>query len=162
MYGRVPRLLVDILFRNNLEDHNTTSYDKYVVDLLKDLRGAILIAQHHATKQQGRQARLYEKEVKGATIETGDHVLVANRRERRKRKVADHWESGVYTVMSKNAGTHIYKTCNTFTGCERICRSTVHQNLLLLVNFLYIQGEHSVSFPPSFVSSLPEHSIDYR
>ena len=49
----------------------------------------MLIAQEHATKEQNRQARLYNRKAKGPTIEIGDRVLVANKKERAKTKVAD-------------------------------------------------------------------------
>uniref|UniRef100_A0A3B1KC70 Gypsy retrotransposon integrase-like protein 1 n=1 Tax=Astyanax mexicanus TaxID=7994 RepID=A0A3B1KC70_ASTMX len=149
MYGRIPRLPVDILFKNVLNDPDISSYDRYVAGLAEDLKKAMLIAQEHANKEQNRQARLYNRRVKGATIEVGDRVLVANRRERGKRKVADRWESTVYTVTDKNAGTHTYKIRNTLTGLERI----VHRNLLMLVNFLPVQDVPAASSPASFVSS---------
>lgn len=71
-------------------------------------------------------------------------MLVANKRARGKRKVANRWESTVYTVIEKNSQTHTFKICDTLTGRERI----LHRNLLLLVNFLPIQGDLS-----DFVSS---------
>ena len=37
MFGRVPRLPVDVLFRTVLNDPAVVSYDKYVVSLTKDL-----------------------------------------------------------------------------------------------------------------------------
>ncbi|XP_048109735.1 uncharacterized protein LOC125301405 [Alosa alosa] len=160
MFGRVPRLPVDILFGNVLTDPDVTSFDRYVSKLSEDLREAMLIAQEHATKEQGRQTRLYNRKVKGATIEIGDRVLVANKKERGKRKVADRWEPTVYTVMDKNAKTHTYKIQNTVTGSERV----VHRNLLMLVNFLPVQGvPHSSPSDlsmSSVLSSVPDvHSM---
>ncbi|KAJ8004516.1 hypothetical protein DPEC_G00137090 [Dallia pectoralis] len=82
MYGRVPRLPVDILFKNILRDPEISSYDRYVVSLTKDLQEAMAIAQEHANKEQNRQAELYNRRGKGKLIAVGDRVLVSNKRER--------------------------------------------------------------------------------
>ena len=44
MFGRVPRLPVDVLFRTVLNDPAVISYDKYLVSLTKDLEEAMVIA----------------------------------------------------------------------------------------------------------------------
>ena len=110
------------------------------------------IAQGHVDKEQCRQAELYNRRVEGSFITAGDRVLVSNKRERVKRKTADRWESTVYTVVSVNASTHTYRIRNPATGQERV----VHRNLLMLVNFLPVDGE-SLS-DHTFVSSYGDES----
>uniref|UniRef100_A0A8C1XJY0 Gypsy retrotransposon integrase-like protein 1 n=1 Tax=Cyprinus carpio TaxID=7962 RepID=A0A8C1XJY0_CYPCA len=148
MFGRVPRLPVDILFRSVLNDQNLISYDKYVDTLVKDLREAMVIAQKHATKEQKRHAALYNRRVKGFSIDVGDQVLLANKAERGKRKTADRWESTVYTVVDHKPQTHTYRIRNPVTGQEKV----VHRNLLLLVDFLPVPEQISVDCPVSLVS----------
>lgn len=145
MFGRTPRLPVDVLFRTVLNDPDVVSYDKYVASLEKDLKDAMLIAQEHAKKEQQRHTVLYNRRVKGPTIAVGDRVLVANKRERGKRKVADRWESTIYTVVNINSDTHTYKIQDTITGQERV----VHRNLLMLVNFLPVGGTSTPDSSPS-------------
>lgn len=132
MFGRVPRLPVDIVFRSVLEDHTVTCYDKYVASLMSDLKEALSIAQAHASKEQSRHAVLYNKRVKGHDIDVGDRVLMANKAGRGKRKLADRWMSAVFVVVDRNADTHIFKIKDVSTGQEKV----VHRNLLLPVNFL--------------------------
>ncbi|XP_043962816.1 uncharacterized protein LOC122825455 [Gambusia affinis] len=132
MYGRVPRLPVDVLFKNILQDPEIGGYDKYVLSLTKDLQDAMVIAQNHANKEQDRQAGLYNRQIKGKSIGVGDRVLVSNKRERGKRKTADRWESTVYTVVGMNPTTYTYQIKHPTTGQIRV----VHRNLLMLVNFL--------------------------
>ncbi len=148
MFGRVPRLPVDILFRSVLNDQNVVSYDKFVDMLVKDLKEAMGIAQEDATKEQKRQAALYNRRVKGLTIDVGDHVLLANKTERGKMKIADRWESAVYTVVDHKPQTHTYRIQNPATGQEKV----VHRNLLLLVDFLPVPEEISVACPVSSVN----------
>ena len=145
MFGRIPRLPVDVLFRNVLNDPAVASYDKYVVSLVKDLKDAMLIAQEHATKEQHRHAELYNRRAKGPAIDIGDRVLVANKKERGKRKVADRWESTVYTVVDRNTETHTYKIRDTATGKERV----IHRNMLMLVNFLPMDDTSMLTDPGS-------------
>lgn len=155
MFGRTPRLPVDVLFRTVMNDPEVVSYDKYVASLEKDLRDAMVIAQEHAMKEQQRHTVLYNRRVKGPTITVGDRVLVANKKERGKRKVADRWESAIYTVVDVNSDTHTYKIQDTTTGQERV----VHRNLLMLVNFLPVCDSSVLSDPVSSPSSqLPDPS----
>ena len=154
MFGRVPRLPVDILFKNILKDPEISNYDNYVVSLTKDLQEAMAIAQGHVNREQDRQAEFYNRRTKGKLIAVGDRVLVSNKRERGKRKIADRWESTVYTVVSINASTHTYRIRHPETGQERV----VHRNLLMLVNFLPIDAD-SVS-DGTFVSSCGKGSSD--
>lgn len=156
MFGRIPRLPVDVLFRNVLSDPAVTSYDKYILSLSKDLKEALAIAQDHATKEQHRHTQLYNKRAKGSTIAVGDRVLLANKKERGKKKVADRWESTVYTVMDRNTETHTYRICDTVTGKERV----VHRNLLMLVNFLPVEGVCEVSEPVDSLSVIQTSSDD--
>uniref|UniRef100_A0A672M491 Gypsy retrotransposon integrase-like protein 1 n=1 Tax=Sinocyclocheilus grahami TaxID=75366 RepID=A0A672M491_SINGR len=141
MFGRVPRLPIDILFRSVLNDSAVTCCDKFVITLVKDLKEALQIAQEHATKEQKRHAELYNRRVKGLDIDIGDQVLLANKTERGKRKVADRWESTVYTVVDRIPDIHTYRIRNPATGQEKV----VHRNLLMLVNFLPVTMKNSLS-----------------
>ena len=148
MFGRVPRLPVDVLFRTVLNDPVVTNYDKYVTSLTTDLREAMVIAQDRAVKEQNRHAQLYNRRVKGSDIEIGDRVLLANRRERGKKKLADRWESTIYTVVDMNAQTHTFRISDAVTGRNKV----VHRNLLMRANFLPVGDLPDVS---DLTSSLP-------
>lgn len=154
MFGRVPRLPIDLLFRSVLNDSAVTCCDKFVTTLVKDLKEALLIAQEHATKEQKRHAELYNRRVKGLLIEIGDQVLLANKTERGKKKVADKWESTVYTVVDRKPDTHTYRIRNLATGQEKV----VHRNLLMLVNFLPVHVENPLSDQLSDVSTSCQRS----
>lgn len=149
MFGRVPRLPVDILFHSVLHDSDVLNYDKYVACLANDLKEAMVIAQDHASREQKRHAELYNRRVKGPNIDVGDRVLLANRKERGKKKLADRWESTIYTVVDINPVTHTYRIRDTVTGQEKV----VHRNLLMLANFLPVEATCDVSDPASSMSA---------
>lgn len=144
MYGRTPRLPVDVMFHNVERVDHITDYDTYVKRMRDDLKEALITAQVNADSSRHRQADLYNRRTKGCDIEEGDQVLLANKGERGRRKLADKWESTPYIVISKDPKCHIYRVRNTCTGQEKV----VHRNLLIQANFLPIEIEGEVE--PSF------------
>lgn len=159
MFGRIPRLPVDVMFHNAERDCDITDYDSYVKRVRDDLREALTLAQANADASQQRQARLHNLKAKGTDIEEGDQVLVANKGERGRRKLADKWSPTIYTVVSRDPRCHTYRIKNTSTGQEKV----VHRNLLLLVNFLPFeldQEQGSVSSFDTIQESSDVSSVD--
>lgn len=161
MFGRVPRLPVDIMFQSVLKDSSVCDYDQYVQSLISDLQSAMAVAQVHAAREQMHQSDQYNKRVKGFPLAIGDQVLVANKGCRGKRKLADRWEPVVYTVVASKPSLHIYRISDK-AGKER----TVHRNLLLQVNFLPLSDSegssqenddaHASSVPPQSEPTRPD------
>lgn len=139
MYGRIPRMPVDVMFHNVERDNDIADFDSYVRRMVEDLKEALAQAQTNTDLSQQRQADLYNKGMKGKDIEEGDRVLLANRCVRGRRKLADRWESTLYTVVSRNPRCHTYCIKHPATGQMR----TVHRNLLLQANFLPLEVEQS-------------------
>nr|XP_061820192.1 uncharacterized protein LOC133608728 [Nerophis lumbriciformis] len=150
MFGRTPRLPVDMVLQSVLLDDQVVDYDDYVQCLRRDLVNAIRIAQTSATKQQERQTDLYNRKLRGAPVDVGDRVLLANKGERGRRKLADRWENHLYTVVEKQESTHTFRLRNCATDQERV----VHRNLIMPVNFLPVPTEPED--PGSFVSDLTD------
>lgn len=171
MFGRVPRLPIDIIFSSVLDNPEVMDYDHYVQSLRKDQKEAMTIAQAAATKQLQRHTELYNRKVRGAPVDVGDRVLLANKGERGKRKLADRWENTIYFVVGKNGESNTFKIQHASTGQEKV----VHRNLIMPVNFLPLndssQDEMDVSFLSSSVELTPGkegvadasvHSAEYR
>ncbi|KAI4904009.1 hypothetical protein NFI96_005422 [Prochilodus magdalenae] len=140
MYGRIPRLPVDVMFSNIERDNDIMDYDKYVKRMRDDLKEALNVAQVNTDISQQRQADLYNRKAKGCDIKEGDQVLLANKGERGRRKLADRWESTPYIVVSTDPRCHTFRIRNTATGQERV----VHRNLLLQASFLPIETEDAI------------------
>ncbi len=148
MFGRVPRLPVDLMFQSVLRDKSVCDYDQYVKSLISDLQSAMSVAQKNSVQEQKHQSNQYNKRVKGLPLAIGDQVLVANKGCRGKRKLADRWEPVVYTVVASKPSIHVYRICDR-AGNER----TVHRNLLLQVNFLPLPDTDSDSVTVLLVCS---------
>jgi hypothetical protein len=140
MYGRVPRLPIDVMFQSAERDCDLADYDQYVAKMRQDLKEAIATAQVNALTSQERQVQLYNRNMKGNVIVEGDRVLLANKGERGRRKLADKWGSIPYVVVSADPRCHTYRVRNTSNEQEKV----VHRNLLLLANFLPIEIDKEV------------------
>ncbi len=132
MFGRIPRLPIDIMFQHVLCDERVVSHHEFVTALRRDLSTAAEIARKHSLKEQNRHAILYNRKVRGSPLAVGDRVLLANRGEKGKRKVADKWDSVLYEIQSVRPEINVYRIKDVQTGKEKV----VHRNLLLPVNFL--------------------------
>lgn len=148
MFGRIPRLPVDIMFGSTLKNEDVLTHDEYVDSFQKDLREAVRIAQANTTEAQKKQARQYNKRVKGTALEIGDRVLLANRKERGKGKLADLWDSTVYVITWKDPSVHIYRVENPTTKKSKV----VHRNFILPVNFLPVGQTDEMSTVASTAS----------
>ncbi|CAI5657640.1 unnamed protein product [Oreochromis niloticus] len=136
MFGRVPRLPIDVIFGSVIEHQDIMDYDRYVQTLWRDLKEAMDLAQEVARKNLKHHTDLYNRKVRGAPVVIGDRVLLANKKGRGKRKLADRWESVVYTVFDKNDESHTFKLMDDSTGRVKV----VHRNLIMPVNFLPLCG----------------------
>ncbi|XP_047670019.1 uncharacterized protein LOC125141245 [Tachysurus fulvidraco] len=158
MFGRVPRLPIDVLFQNVLLNEDVVDYKDFVSKLKKDLREAAHIARMHTLKEQKRHGRLYNRKVKGCSLAVGDRVLVANRGEKGRRKVSDKWESSPYEVMAVYPDINVYRIREINSDKVRV----VHRNLLLSVDFLPVD-EHQESDQNDDVNveiDLQENKVD--
>lgn len=160
MYGRVPRLPIDVLFQNVLLNEDVVDYKDFVSKLRKDLREAAHIAQMHTLKEQERHGRLYNRKVKGCPLTVGDRVLVANRGEKGRRKVADKWESSPYEVMVVYPEINVYRIWEINSDKVRV----VHRNFLLPVNFLPVdepQEQDEKDNDANDVTDVQGSKVDY-
>lgn len=156
MFGRVPRLPVDIMFGSTLRDEDVVAHDTYIDSFQRDLREAVKIAQSNMTVAQRKQAREYDKTVKGIPLEVGDHVLLANRKNRGKGKLADLWDSVVYAITWKDSSVHIYRVEDPTTRRSKV----VHRNFILPVNFLPVVEQEGVSTIFSTVSGAVADEVE--
>ena len=158
MFGRTPRLPIDLAFSSVLNVPEVVSYDEYVQSLRQSLKEAMGVAQASASKQLRRHAELYNRRVRGAPVEVGDRVLLANKGERGKRKLADRWEDATYLVISVNVDSHTFKIQHDSTGDVK----TVHRNLITPVSFLPLPDAVSGDDQDFSVSSASNRSREAR
>ncbi|KAG1952355.1 interleukin-1 receptor accessory protein-like 1-A [Pimephales promelas] len=146
MFGRVPRLPVDLMFQSVLRDESICDYSDYVQSLVGDLQSAMALAQKNSTAEQKHQSDQYNKRVKGLPLSVGDHVLVANKGCRGKRKLADKWEPTMYSVVASKPSLHIYK----------IRDRSGHEKVLFVMMIVLLLG-----FRPILLRLFLKHKMTY-
>ena len=76
MFGRRPRLPIDLLFPMHRTQTLTHTIDEYVASLYDRLRKSLVIVQDCAIKEAQRQKQLYDRKVGAVELRPGDNVLV--------------------------------------------------------------------------------------
>ncbi len=72
MFGRAPRLPVDLIFETVLDNPDVVNYDTYIQALRRDMKEAMHVTQASAMKQLKRHADLYNRRIRGGPIDVGD------------------------------------------------------------------------------------------
>lgn len=133
MFGRTPRLPVDLAFGLPLRELQHKTHSQYVQGLRTRLEESFKIASKNALKTAERNRTRFDKKVIPATLEVGDRVLVRNVRLRGKHKLSDKWEQDIYVVVKRAGELPVYTVKpENKDGPLR----TLHRDLLLPCNFL--------------------------
>ena len=121
MFGRRPRLPIDLLFPTYRAQGLSRTIDEYVANLYDRLRDSLKIAQDCAEKEARRQKRLYDRKVGTVELRPGDRVLVRLDAFRGQRKLKNQWGDDLHTVVSRVAdGIPAYVVKNNRTGKKKV------------------------------------------
>ncbi|KAK7881158.1 hypothetical protein WMY93_029567 [Mugilogobius chulae] len=134
MFGRSPRLPVDLAFSLPVKEPQTNSHSQYVANLRSRLEYCYQLASKSAEKSAARNKSRFDRRVTPSCLEAGDRVLVRNVRLRGKHKLEDKWESDVYVVLRRAGDLPVY-TVRSEKHPDAPCR-TLHRDLLLPCGFL--------------------------
>ena len=128
MFGRRPRLPMDLIFPTARRDVITKDVDKYVAALYDRLRESVVQARANAEREAQRQTRLYNRKAGAVDLRPGDRVLVRlDAYKGLKRKLKNRWSSELHTVVRQVAdGVPAYVIEKN--GREQ----TIHRSRLLL------------------------------
>ncbi|KAK7912833.1 hypothetical protein WMY93_013044 [Mugilogobius chulae] len=134
MFGRCPRLPVDLAFGLPARDTPSTSHSQYVQNLRSRLEESYRLASRNAAKSAERNKTRFDQRVKPSVLEEGDRVLVRNVKLRGKHKLEDKWERDIYVVLKRAGDLPVYTVQpeNDTSGRTR----TLHRDLLLPCGFL--------------------------
>ncbi|XP_038152461.1 protein NYNRIN-like [Cyprinodon tularosa] len=133
MFGRQPRLPVDLAFGLPLNEDGFCSHTQYVQKLKSHLEESYKLASKNSAKVMQRNKTQFDQKVTASELNVGDRVLVRNVRLRGKHKLADKWESSVYIVVKKAGNLPVYTVRPE--GQNKPLR-TLHRDLLLPCGYL--------------------------
>lgn len=89
MFGRQPRLPIDLAFRVPANDSHNEFHSQYVKTLKTHLQESYELARKNATKVAARNKAWYDRRMAESSLDVGDRVLVQNVRLRGKHKLPD-------------------------------------------------------------------------
>ncbi|XP_071112959.1 uncharacterized protein [Haliotis cracherodii] len=134
MFGRHPRLPIDLAFGLDIEPVTTRSILKYTKTFQEKLRNAYEIATRQAKQSQSQQKSYYDQSARAAVLDVGDRVLVKVVAFDGRHKLADKWEDDIYIVTSQpNPSIPVYVVEKENGGGRK---KTLHRNLLLPIGSL--------------------------
>lgn len=137
LYGRSPRLPVDMLFNLTLEQGNC-NHSNYMEKWKQGMEEAYEITRENAHKAAVRSKRHYDSKVKSSVLQPGDRVLIRNMTPRGgPGKLRSHWEDTIHTVVrqvSKDIPVYELRP-EKGKGRSRI----LHRNLLLPCDHLPLE-----------------------
>ena len=130
LFGREPRLPVDLLFEEVNVGHSRKSWKEYVKDWQAGMKKAYEIASEVSRKVARRNKAQYDQRAGAAILEKGDRVLVRNLREKGgPGKLRAQWEGTAYRVKERRGDGPVYVVQSEKGGEERV----LHRNHLLPV-----------------------------
>jgi len=128
MYGRNPRLPIDVLF-NLGSSKAETDYVGYIKKLQERLVSAYDLVSQRLEKSASANKRLYDRKARGVVPAVGDRVFLKNVGLQGKHKIADKWRKDVYLIVGhQDPDLPVYQIQReSGQGAIR----TVHRNLIL-------------------------------
>ena len=148
MFGRQPRLPIDLVLGIHPDMGNHKTHSEYVKGLRQRLQESYSLAAKNFQKMGEKNKARFDKKVRAAELLEGDRVLVRNVNIRGKHKLADRWEQKIHVVVRRIRDSPVYVVKpETGEGPQR----TLHRDLLLPCGFLPVTEirEHS---PPADTS----------
>ena len=130
MFGREPRLPIDLLFSEVTDEPKRKSYRQYVEEWQSGMKAAYQVASDISGKVANRNKVAYDRRSHAAVLEEGDRVLVRNLREKGgPGKLRSYWESIIYNVIERRGEGPVYVVEPENGGERRV----LHRNHLLPV-----------------------------
>lgn len=141
MFGRQPRLPVDLAFGLPVQGGQHMSHSQYVQTLKSRPQESYKMATANTAKTASRNKTRYDRRVTASDLDVGDRVLIRNVRLRGKHKISYEWAATVHVLVHRTGTLPVYtvKPENRESPLR-----TLHRDLLLPCGYLPTEDRHPV------------------
>lgn len=145
LFGREPRLPVDMAFGLNIETNDKATYTEYISNLQQRIQETFDRVQKNSNQSREKQKVMYDRKARAAKLEVGDRVLVKILAHEGKHKLSDKWTEEIYVVTEQpNLNIPVYKVKREDgEGAEK----TLHRNHLLHLGNALSEGRQRYEDP---------------
>ena len=99
MFGREPKLPLDVTLGLPNPDMEAVTHERYVKQLQSRLKWPYVVAQSRNEKEAARQKKYYDLKVCCTPLWIGGVVVPRQKSFRGKAKIQDRWDSTLYEVI---------------------------------------------------------------
>ena len=138
LFGRESTLPIDFMFQGVEREAKlkNQSHERFLKEWGESMEEACKVAREKMEKMNISNKERYDKKAKAVEVVIGDHVLMQNRRDRKKvgtRKLDSYWEHNIFEVIEKKEDLPVYRIRNLNRKSDV---RVVHRNLLMQCNDL--------------------------
>ncbi len=148
LFGRQPRLPIDLILNLESESCESANYKTYVKNWKEAMSEAYEIANEKCAQNRTRGKQYYDRRIRSSELRPGDRVLVRNLSKRGKPcKLRSHWEEEIHVVVARrgeDSPVYTVKPENS-DGPTR----TLHRNMLLPCSSFPVEPQLSKKINPS-------------
>ena len=101
LFGRQPRLPIDLVFGIYSESDKNSNMSDYIKELQVHLQKSYKKAMKRCDKAQAKQKDQFDKKARAMKLDIGDKVLVKNLAIEGKKKLSNFYEEGTSTVVQQ-------------------------------------------------------------
>ena len=134
MFGREPKLPIDLMISIKKDTQESDNYNKYVQLWKRNMKEAYGIAYQNSVNHKKIDENRWNEKISITKLNIGDRVLIRNLRKNKEgpSKLVSFWKTNVYRVVdAKGDRDLVYgEKRKDNVGGVRV----VHRNMLLLVN----------------------------
>ena len=102
LFGRHPRLPIDMILNLESESTESLNYREYVNNWNEAMFEAYKFANEKSSQSRAKGKKLYDRRIRSSELRSGDRVLVRNLSKRDKPcKLRSHWEDKIHAVVTR-------------------------------------------------------------
>ena len=134
MFGREPKLPIDLMISIKKDTQESDNYNKYVQLWKRNMKEAYGIAYQNSVNHKKIDENRWNEKISITKLNIGDRVLIRNMRKNKEgpSKLVSFWEPNVYRVVDAKGDRDLVYGVKREDNVGGV--RVVHRNMLLLVN----------------------------